>query len=118
MAGRAEQTLCAATSIVTDIESLGYPLAYRADSAVRGYSIVQDCVFHRGADRATAEPVDTHIYLESGEEDEAAQQTLRMREQTCFLHAAMRDTSKTRMSLRLNGVEMAPAAAVTAGAGD
>lgn len=66
------------------------------------YSIVQDTVFRIGADSAEAKPVDTHLYLSTGEDDRTAQKILFMSERTCFLHAAMRGSNQSRLALRLN----------------
>ncbi len=70
---------------------------------LKAYRIVQDTLFRVQAEAADALPVDTHVFLESGESDGAAAQTLRMSERTCFLHAAMRLSNPTRLSLVLNG---------------
>jgi hypothetical protein len=50
------------------------------------YCVVQDTFFSGGA----ADPVETHVYLESPEDDAFAQTILDMSEQTCFLHALCR----------------------------
>jgi len=39
---------------------------------------------------AKALPVNTHVFLDTGEPGEVAQKTVSMGERTCFLHAAMR----------------------------
>jgi hypothetical protein len=70
---------------------------------LHGYSIVQETGFRITADSAKAAPVDTHTFLTTGEEDEAAQRTLGMSERTCFLHAAMRDSNQSRVRVTLNG---------------
>ncbi len=67
---------------------------------LKAYSIVQDTVFDIGMDRAGAENVDTHMFLETGESKETSQQTLWMSERTCFLHAAMRLTNQTQITLK------------------
>ncbi len=57
------------------------------------YRIVQDTHFTMGgrADGAgDADPVETHVYLETTEDDEFARRVLDMSEQTCFLHALCR----------------------------
>lgn len=69
---------------------------------LKSYSIVQDTVFDIAADLARAECVDTHMFLETGETMEASQKTLFMSERTCFLHAAMRSSNKTKINLRHN----------------
>jgi uncharacterized OsmC-like protein len=71
--------------------------------------IVQDTVFREGdrATGATADPVDTHVFLDTDETDESAAQLVRMGEQTCFLHAAMRGAYPSRVTLELNGAAVA-----------
>lgn len=67
--------------------------------------IVQDSVFHcggRAADEvrpASAEPVDTHVFLTLDEPDRVAQKMVFMGERTCFLHAALRGAHSTRVRL-------------------
>ena len=69
------------------------------------YRIVQDTHFTRGgASGGTgaagdADPVETHVYLKSGEDDGFAQTILDMAEQTCFLHALCRTPLKTKLKL-------------------
>lgn len=77
-----------------------YALIVKHD--LREYSIVQDTVFRIGADSAGAEPVETHTFLSTGEDDQAAQKTLSMSERTCFLHAAMRGSNQTQVTVQLN----------------
>lgn len=59
---------------------------------LEGYSIIQDTYFRLAHDGApsTASAVETHVHLESGEDDEFARDILDMAEQTCFLHALCR----------------------------
>jgi hypothetical protein len=59
------------------------------------YRIVQDTHFTPGAAGgravvARAEPVETHVYLATPEEEDFSRKTLDMGEQTCFLHATCR----------------------------
>lgn len=57
------------------------------------YRIVQDTHFSVGgrADgNGAADPVETHVYLETTEDDSFARDVLDMSEQTCFLHALCR----------------------------
>ncbi|HUF96215.1 MAG TPA: OsmC family protein [Acidimicrobiia bacterium] len=59
------------------------------------YRIVQDTHFTPGAAGgrdvpARAEPVETHVYLVTPEEEDFSRRTLDMGEQTCFLHATCR----------------------------
>ena len=77
-----------------------------AKKNLRDYRIVQDTHFSSGgASGGTgkpgeADPVETHVHLESGEDDAFAQKALDMSEQTCFLHALCRTELKTRIRLR------------------
>ena len=68
---------------------------------LKGYSVVQDTAFEIGTDHSVAYPVDTHTYLETGagEGDDAAQRNLFMSERTCFLHAAMRGSTQTKITV-------------------
>lgn len=69
------------------------------------YRIVQDTHFSLGgASGGTgkpgeADPIETHVYLETGESDEVAQEMLDISEQTCFLHAFCRTDLKTRLKV-------------------
>lgn len=71
-----------------------------------GYSVVQDTHFSLGgASGGTgraglADPVETHTYLTTTEEEEFARRVLKMGEQTCFLHAFCRTELKTTIRLR------------------
>ena len=67
---------------------------------LKAYSVVQDTSFEIGGDSSVAHPVDTHTFLEMGEAAEAAQKNLWMSERTCFLHAAMRNSTKTEITLK------------------
>lgn len=76
--------------------------AHIKELKLRESRIVQDTGFGAGsADGApaTAEPVDTHVFLAIDEPDEIARQMLFMGERTCFLHAAMRESNPTRVTL-------------------
>jgi uncharacterized OsmC-like protein len=67
------------------------------------YRVVQD--LHLAPSGATggtaqigrADPVETHVFLESGEDDAFARAALDMGEQTCFLHALCRTDVKVRV---------------------
>jgi len=58
---------------------------------LNAYRIVQDNAFTIENDDAIAHPVDTHLFVEMDEPAGEAQTLLSMSEQTCFLHAAMRN---------------------------
>lgn len=67
------------------------------------YRIVQDTFFSLPSasaniqTAATAEAVDTHVFLSSKEDDDAIRLMVDMAEQTCYLHASYRGESKTRL---------------------
>ena len=46
-----------------------------------------------------ADPIETHVYLETSEADHVAQEMLDMSEQTCFLHAFCRTKMKTKLKI-------------------
>lgn len=69
------------------------------------YRIVQDTHFSLGGasggtgTAGEADPIETHVYLETGESDETAQEMLDISEQTCFLHAFCRTDLKTKLKV-------------------
>ena len=69
------------------------------------YRIVQNSVFYagetppEGTGMASAEPVDTHVFLTFDEPTEVAQKIVFMGERTCFLYAAMRGTYPTQIRM-------------------
>jgi uncharacterized OsmC-like protein len=69
------------------------------------YRILQDTHFSKGGasggtgKAGSADPVETHVYLVTGEDDAFARQALDMAEQTCFLHAFCKTDLKTRVSI-------------------
>ena len=69
------------------------------------YRIIQDTHFSMGGasggtgKAGTADPVETHVYLVTGEDDDFARTALDMSEQTCFLHAFCKADLKTRVSI-------------------
>lgn len=67
------------------------------------YAVVQDMHFSKliPGVSATADPVETHVHLESDQDDDFARQALDMSEQTCFLHALCR----TQSSVEINVVQ-------------
>lgn len=83
--------------------------AHIAKQNLISYRILQRNVFNleeresnvRGV--ARAEPVDTHVFIEADEPDDAARQLVRMGEQTCFLHAAMKGAYRSDIRAELNG---------------
>ncbi|WP_323771703.1 OsmC family protein [Antarctobacter sp.] len=67
------------------------------------YRIVQDSHFSLGGasggtgEAGRADPLETHVYLETGESDETAREMLDISEQTCFLHAFCKTDLKTKL---------------------
>ena len=52
---------------------------------------------------ASAEPIDTHVFIDADESAEVARKSVRMGEQTCFLHGSMREAYPTVVHAELNG---------------
>ena len=69
------------------------------------YRIVQDTHFSLGGasggtgKAGEADAVETHVYLQTTEADEVAQEMLDISEQTCFLHAFCRTDLKTKLKI-------------------
>lgn len=70
------------------------------------YRIVQDTHFSLGGasggtgKAGEADSIETHVYLETSESDETAQEMLDISEQTCFLHAFCRTDLKTKLRVQ------------------
>jgi len=70
------------------------------------YSILQDTHFSLGGasggtgKAGIADPVETQVFLETGEDDDFARTILDMSEQTCFLHAFCKADLKTKVSIQ------------------
>jgi organic hydroperoxide reductase OsmC/OhrA len=68
-----------------------------------GYAIIQDTHFSLGGasggtgQAAVAQPVETHVYLETDADNDTAQKILEVGERTCFLHAFCRDDLKPKV---------------------
>lgn len=69
------------------------------------YRLVQDTHFSLGGASGStgkageADPIESHVYLETSESDETAQEMLDISEQTCFLHAFCRTDLKTKLKV-------------------
>jgi uncharacterized OsmC-like protein len=72
---------------------------------LRAYRIVQDNMFHRepSKGKTKALPVETHVFIDLEDTEEAARRLLWMGERTCFLHAAMRSQNQSEIVVSLNG---------------
>jgi hypothetical protein len=70
-----------------------------------GYRIVQDTHFSAGPPGfpGKADPVETHVYLDTPEGEEFARRTLDMGEKTCFLHATCRTDLTPRVTVKTEG---------------
>ena len=70
------------------------------------YRICQDTFFSPGGasggtgSPGVASPVETHLYVDTGEDDEFARMLLDMGEQTCFLHALCRTEVRAKVRVR------------------
>lgn len=77
--------------------------AHMAKLLLTGYSIIQDTHFSLGGasggtgQAGVAQPVETHVFLETDSDDDVAQQLLGVGERTCFLHAFCRDDLKPKV---------------------
>lgn len=73
------------------------------------YGVVQDTHFSLGGasggtgQPGDADPVETHTYLTTTEDEEFARKVLKMGERTCFLHAFCRTELTTKIRLRRTG---------------
>lgn len=74
--------------------------AHIVKQKLSSYRIVQENAFTLEDGQAVARPVDTHLFVEMDDTLADAQQLLRMSEQTCFLHAAMRHAVPSVISLQ------------------
>ena len=69
------------------------------------YRIIQDSHFSLGGASGNtgkpgeADPLETHVFLQTSEPDETAQEMLDISEQTCFLHAFCRTDLKTKLKV-------------------
>jgi hypothetical protein len=69
------------------------------------YAIVQDTHFSLGGASGRTgkpgicDPIETHLFIESGEHDDFARAALDMSEQTCFLHAFCKADLKARVKI-------------------
>ena len=72
---------------------------------LKAYRVTQDSHFTLGgasgktSKAGEADPLETHVYLDSGESDEFARTALDISEQTCFLHAFCRTALKARIKV-------------------
>ena len=82
--------------------------AHIVKQKLASYRIVQHNLFElrrdeEGKEQAFAAPVDTHVFIRCDESEDDARRLLSMGEQTCFLHAAMRTSHPSHITLSVNG---------------
>jgi organic hydroperoxide reductase OsmC/OhrA len=72
-----------------------------AKKPLERYRIVQDLHFTRGEDggEGDADPVETHVHIDSPEDEDFARTLVDMGEQTCFLHALCRTDLSTKVTV-------------------
>ena len=76
------------------------------DLDLSDYRIVHDSHFSLGGASGdtgkadSADPLETHVYLETRESDGIAREMLDISEQTCFLHAFCRTDLKTKLRVQ------------------
>jgi uncharacterized OsmC-like protein len=70
---------------------------------LKSYRVVQDTHFSlSGAKPSVTDPVETHVMLETAEDDEFARTIVDMSEQTCFLHALCRSQLNVHSKVHLS----------------
>jgi len=95
---------CYMTQLGRYAHILGKPLS--------SYSLIQENAFAfqgsvaQSTRSVTAQPTDTHVFIDSDEDDDVAADFVRTGERTCFLHAAMRGQHPSDIHLRLNGLDV------------
>jgi uncharacterized OsmC-like protein len=73
---------------------------------LEGYAIVQDNFFgppEESGDGASAEPTQTHVFVDAEQGPAVGANLVTVGERTCFLHAAMRSELPSVLSAQLNG---------------
>ena len=76
---------------------------------IHGVRLVQFNPYVVGA-RATAEPIDTHLFLNGDAAPETHSQLLTIAARTCYLHAASKTPTEPNLRIIHNGVPTARAA--------
>lgn len=79
--------------------------AHMAKLPLTGYRVIQDMHFSAGGgsggtgEAGFADPVETHVFMETEADDATAAKIVEVAERTCFLHALCRDRAKIRVRL-------------------
>jgi|GEM_PF-88357 len=77
--------------------------SHMAKLPLNAYGVVQDMHFTLGGASAgtgrggTGDPAETHVFMQTGTDDDTAREIIRVAEQTCFLHALCRDPAKIKV---------------------
>ncbi|MGI1661522.1 OsmC family protein [Palleronia sp. KMU-117] len=77
--------------------------SHMAKHPVTGYRVVQDLHFTLGGASSgsgkggTADPAETHVFIDTDVDDDTARRIVGVAERTCFLHALCRDRAKVRI---------------------
>jgi uncharacterized OsmC-like protein len=77
--------------------------SHMAKLPVSAYRVVQDLHLTTGGASSgtgqggTGDPVETHVYMDTEIDDDAARDVVRIAETTCFLHALCRDKAKIKI---------------------
>ncbi len=87
--------------------------SHMAKIPLESYRVIQDTHFSLGGasgktgKAGITDPIETHVYLETGTDDATAEDIVRVGERTCFLHALCRDPVKPRAAYRRRRLEAA-----------
>jgi len=76
---------------------------------IRGVRLVQFNPYVAGSN-ATAEPIDTHLFLNGEAREETHLQLLSIAARTCYLHAASKTATEPNLRIVHNGRDIARAA--------
>jgi uncharacterized OsmC-like protein len=71
--------------------------------AIDGVRLVQYAPFATGPGGGVAEALDTHLFLNGHEADEAYERLMHIAARTCYLHATLAATLEPELSVELNG---------------
>lgn len=77
--------------------------SHMAKHPVTGYRVVQDLHFTLGGASSgtgkggTADPAETHVFIDTDVDDATARKIIGVAERTCFLHALCRDRAKVKI---------------------
>lgn len=79
--------------------------SHMAKHELHGYRVIQDLHFTLGGASSgtgtggTADPVETHIFIDTDIGEDTTREVVKVAEKTCFLHALCRDKAKVKIRL-------------------